>query len=298
MACKAWDLPCGGRNRVYNVFMRRLFVFIFATFVWLTFSLPLFAQHGGGHASSGGHGGGFGGHSFSGHSSFSAPPSSSPAYSVHAPGGMGRGAAYAARPAVPARSRAYAPALHSSASSANRAISVNRFDRANRLDGGRFRVRNHGFTGPWRYGYPGWYGYYGYYDPLFYNPYWWWDSSSSYDDDRAQDIAQANQMNEQNLEDQRARGDYNDADDQDAYARSQPYEPRHSELTAPSAPTTLVFRDQHTEEIQNYAIVGHTLFNFSAARTQKIPLSDLDIPATTKVNGDRGVNFKVPGDDQ
>jgi hypothetical protein len=184
---------------------------------------------------------------------------------------------------------------------------VNRFDYANRIDGARYQVHIHGFVGPWRYGYPGWYGYYGnygyygYYNPLFYNPYWWWDSSSYYDDSQGQqdqDVSQGYVMDQQGPDDQNARDSYDSSGDQDAYARSAPYEPRHAELTAPSPPTTLVFRDQHKEEIQNYAIVGNTLFSFSAERTQKIPLSDLDIPATTKVNGDRGVNFKVPGEGQ
>lgn len=203
-----------------------------------------------------------------------------------------------------AGSRAYIPAFHppQHAFSSNHSASVNRFDYANRIDGARFRIRNRSLTGPWRYGYPGWYGNYGYYDPYFYDPYWWWDSSSSYDDSQDQDVAQGNQMDQQGPDDQGAQGNYGDnyngAGDQDAYARSAPYEPRHSELTAPSPPTTLVFRDQHQEEIQNYAIVGNTLFSFSAERTQEIPLSDLDIPATTKINGDRGVNFKVPVEGQ
>ena len=56
----------------------------------------------------------------------------------------------------------------------------------------------------------------------------------------------------------------------------------------------LVFRDQHREEIQNYAIVGQTLWNFAPKHTEKIPLSDLDLPATAKANEDRGVTFRVP----
>jgi hypothetical protein len=176
---------------------------------------------------------------------------------------------------------------------------VNRFDYAGRIDGARFRIRNRGFVGPWRYGYPGWYGYY---NPYFYDPYWLWDSSSSYDDGQDQGDAQGYVMDQQGPDESDAPDsygeNYNDGRDQDAYARPAPYEPRHAELTAPSAPTTLIFRDQHKEEIQNYAIVGDTLFSFSAERTQKIPLSDLDIPATTKVNEDRGVNFRVPGEGQ
>jgi hypothetical protein len=59
--------------------------------------------------------------------------------------------------------------------------------------------------------------------------------------------------------------------------------------------TLLVFRDQHTQEVHNYAIIGQTLWSFAPQRTQKIPLSDLDIPATTKANDDRGVTFRLPG---
>jgi len=58
--------------------------------------------------------------------------------------------------------------------------------------------------------------------------------------------------------------------------------------------TVLVFRDQHRQEIQNYAIVGQTLWTFAPQRTQKIPLSELDIPATQKANDERGVDFRLP----
>jgi hypothetical protein len=56
----------------------------------------------------------------------------------------------------------------------------------------------------------------------------------------------------------------------------------------------LVYRDQHKEEVSNYAIVGQTLWNFSSQRTKKIPLADLDMAATEKANDDRGVAFNVP----
>ena len=62
-----------------------------------------------------------------------------------------------------------------------------------------------------------------------------------------------------------------------------------------SQPTRLVFRDKHTEEVQNYAIVGQTLWILSAQRARKIPLTELDIPATKKANDDRGVDFQLPG---
>jgi len=61
------------------------------------------------------------------------------------------------------------------------------------------------------------------------------------------------------------------------------------------AETVLVFRDRHSEEIQNYAIVGNTLWVFTQQRARKIPIVELDIPATTKANTDRGIDFRLPG---
>ena len=99
-------------------------------------------------------------------------------------------------------------------------------------------------------------------------------------------------MNQQSLEEQRARRE----EDQDLYARQDP-EPQQREAPRAEATsaTVLVFRDQHKQEVQNYAIVGQTLWAFGSSRTQKIPLTDLDLPATVKANDDRGVDFRVPG---
>jgi hypothetical protein len=60
------------------------------------------------------------------------------------------------------------------------------------------------------------------------------------------------------------------------------------------AETLLVFRDRHTEEIQNYAIVGKTLWVFTEQHSRKIPIAELDVPATTKANDDRGIDFRLP----
>ena len=57
--------------------------------------------------------------------------------------------------------------------------------------------------------------------------------------------------------------------------------PRRTPPTAAPA-TVLVFRDQHKQEVQNYAIVGQTLWIFSPQRTQKIPLAEVDLDATRK----------------
>jgi len=57
--------------------------------------------------------------------------------------------------------------------------------------------------------------------------------------------------------------------------------------------TILVFRDGHRSEVRKYAIVGQTLWVFTQ-RARKIPVSDLDVEATKKVNSDRGVEIPLP----
>ncbi len=163
----------------------------------------------------------------------------------------------------------------------------NTFSR-NRFRGGR--RRSFGFGNCFgcrrgRFGYP--WGYSGFYDP-----YWWWDSGSSYDEDRAREMDQANQMNAQSLDEQRMRRDQ----DQDAYSRRDAQPREEARADAPEPATVLVFRDRRKQEVQNYAIVGQTLWNFSGQRTQKIPIADLDLAATAKANDERGVDFKVPAD--
>jgi hypothetical protein len=61
----------------------------------------------------------------------------------------------------------------------------------------------------------------------------------------------------------------------------------------PNEPSVLVFRDGRRQEVSNYAIMGQTVYVFDA-RTQKIALADLDIPATVKANDDRGLEFSIP----
>jgi hypothetical protein len=61
----------------------------------------------------------------------------------------------------------------------------------------------------------------------------------------------------------------------------------------PNAPSELVFRDGHKQEVSNYAIMGQTVYVFDA-RPQKVALTDLDVPATIKANDERGLDFNVP----
>jgi hypothetical protein len=250
--------------------MRRLFCI--ATFV-LCAALFASAQRGGGRAVSGGHSGFAAGGSFGGR--------------------MGGGQAFGGmRSGVTSRgfgsrgfthgSSFHQPSFHQSFHRPGFSGGFHRRDRRFRDFGFRncFGCRR-GFGWPW------WYA--GYYDP-----YWWWDSGSSYDEDRARELELANEMNAQSLAEQRMRGD----EDQDTYARSDPQpQPSQADAADASTPATmLIFRDRHLQEVQNYAIVGSTVWVFGAQRTQKISVADLDLPATAKANDGRGVEFRVPGE--
>jgi len=142
----------------------------------------------------------------------------------------------------------------------------------------------------------GYLGYGGYPYGGYYGPAWaWdaWDPSSSYDyeENQARQLALANEMNTVNLEEQRLREQEERDRDQDMYARrSQPRDQR----TNPGPATALVFRDQHVEEVRNYAIAGGTLWVLNEQSAKKIPLAQLDLAATVKMNDERGVDFQVP----
>lgn len=255
----------------------------------LLLAVPIWAQRGGGHSggghagfSGGGHaGGGFGGHAASG-----------------AGGHFSGGRTFGGTHSIVGNNRGFSsrtgrgPFLHSGLNGS----------RVNSRFGSRehFRNRDHFRTYGFRnncyggrcgaYPYWGW----GYYDPWLWD---WWNSDSSNNDDYYQNLATADEMNQQSMEEQRMLRQEEADGDQDAYARSAPA-PRSSANDKTGDPilpaTVLVFRDQHREQVQNYAIVGQTLWNFAPQHTRKIPISDLDLTATIKANEDQGVSFRVP----
>lgn len=83
---------------------------------------------------------------------------------------------------------------------------------------------------------------------------------------------------------------------QNQVAQLQAQQQRPSGATAAEVhyATVIVYRDGHTETVGNYAIVGKTLWIFDESRARKIPLSELDVPATRRDNQDRGNDFIVP----
>jgi hypothetical protein len=64
-------------------------------------------------------------------------------------------------------------------------------------------------------------------------------------------------------------------------------------------PAVLVFRDGHKEEIGKYVIVASTIYTSadhwsSGSWTRKVQIVQLDVPATLKLNQQRGTKFSLP----
>ena len=71
-------------------------------------------------------------------------------------------------------------------------------------------------------------------------------------------------------------------------------QPKVTNAPLEATPTVLVFPDGHRTEVQNYGIVGQTLWIFNEQHARKVPLAELDLQATKRVNAQRGVDFVVP----
>jgi hypothetical protein len=65
-------------------------------------------------------------------------------------------------------------------------------------------------------------------------------------------------------------------------------------LEARAIPTVLIFRDGRRVEIQNYVIVGQTVWIVDENTSTKISVEELDLEATQKENQSRGVRFPLP----
>jgi hypothetical protein len=137
----------------------------------------------------------------------------------------------------------------------------------------------------------------GFYGGGFYPGYpWVWDSSyqqpstSAYDQQAYQLQGEVDQLRNELLR----------LSEEQAESRSEAPPPPTPPQTAmrsqgtPSMPTILVFRDGRTQQVNNYAIANHTLWLLNEQQARRIPLSELNIPATQKANEERGTSFQVP----
>jgi len=145
-----------------------------------------------------------------------------------------------------------------------------------------FVTGSHG-RGPYRRYYPG----VGYYVP-YYGPYYGYPYSD-YDAYDSSAYQQSPPVMDSAPEDygygDRSSSDWRNAPRQ---AQAPPASPEEQD------PTVLVFRDGHQQEVRNYAIVGQMLWDFGAKGTHKIPLAELDLDATRKLNDERGMEFVLP----
>jgi hypothetical protein len=65
-------------------------------------------------------------------------------------------------------------------------------------------------------------------------------------------------------------------------------------------PAVLVFHDGRKEEVSEYTIMSGTIYSkadywTTGSWTRKIQIADLDVPATLKLNQERGLKFVLPG---
>ncbi len=77
----------------------------------------------------------------------------------------------------------------------------------------------------------------------------------------------------------------------------QPEQPRAqapAKPEPPPVPTIFVLRNGKQLELTDFAVTGDTLYDLSNGRARKISLSEVDVPATIKVNDERGVEFSLP----
>jgi len=146
---------------------------------------------------------------------------------------------------------------------------------------------------PFRRDYRRGYGFYspfygGYYAPYDYYPYDYSDNGYVDDPGISADIqAQRDYDALQQLEND-YRTQLNSSRVQQASVQTAP------EPVANQPSTVLIFKDGHQVEVENYAIVGATLYELSDGYSKKVQLADLDLPATVKENDNRGVEFQLP----
>jgi hypothetical protein len=160
---------------------------------------------------------------------------------------------------------------------------------------GRWAYRGYpwwGWNSGYGYGYPGWYGY-GWYDTFD------GDDSSDYSSGAYDGYGYPPPYNTGygypppggSSASYASQGEVQRIQNEVAQLRAQ-YAQRYSEPA--HAATVLVYRDGHTETVENYAVADSTLWILNQSRARKVPLSELDLPATRRDNEQRGVDFELP----
>jgi len=166
--------------------------------------------------------------------------------------------------------------------------------------GSHIRVGNRYYNYRGVYGRRGLYAYYGYAGCYPYGYCDWWNDPLAYD---SQDTSQDQDSYAGVYQTPAYPGPYAESSglQRDVQTLNGKIDRLQADIEARNHPkadlepaTALVFRDQHVEEVHNYAIAGGTLWVFNDQASKKIPLAQLDLDATIKKNDERGVDFQVP----
>jgi len=265
------------------------------------------AQHGsGGHGGGfgGGHSGGFGGgfssgHSFGGFSGHSFGGSSGSFGRSSSFGSFGfrgnfgsygtRGYSYAPRMTWPAPARGTTPGLRSNYAygSGTPWRGSGRYDRDRYRSAYRGYGYGYGYPAnswyvlPWELGYPDFYGY----------------DNGSWVGQSDQAAPQQDQSYQDQGNDLGPEGDYRpaygDAPQENWAGRASVAQPQVADEPA----LTLVFNDGHQQSIRNYALTSNDLLvldDTGSGRAQRIPLSDVNVPATQRAAQSAGLDFTPP----
>ncbi len=278
-------------------------------------ALPAGAQRGGAAHAAGGFGGGAHSGGFPGHS---APASRSPFGGSHPyPGASARSGAQASRfgaPGVRYPASRYAQARPGYPTSARPAFYTRAGSGENGYASDRFR--RGGYRGPYAYGLP--YGYpFSLFDPFlssYLNSDSFWDGTESFgfpDSPGTSAPAYGDPSGAGNAVTTDFYDGYGPAAAAPAQAQSQqapsPYwQPSYAPMALPNAvprlqqaepqeaAVTLIFNNGRApEQIRNYALSRTTLY-VTDGRPREIPLDQIDLPTTERINHDAGIRFQLP----
>jgi hypothetical protein len=108
------------------------------------------------------------------------------------------------------------------------------------------------------------------------------------------ETGRADQADQQYVDSRLSRLEQQMDDMENTPKKSQSAENEPQAPAADQPDTVLVFRDGHSIEVTNYAIVGDTIYDLSQGSRHKIALADLDLNATAKQNDARGLDFRLP----
>jgi hypothetical protein len=141
--------------------------------------------------------------------------------------------------------------------------------------------------------------YYAYAPFGYYSPFWWDWYSSSYDRSGNDDNYVAQRQAQQQIDDLSQQvQDLQQEREERAYSQPlvpRPTAPSNTEAKIePNMSVVIVYLDKRIEEIKNYAVANEKVVVFDNHHIKKIPLADIDLAATMKLNDERGVDFQIP----